>query len=702
MDVKVMEIVAPAGSAKALEAAIAAGADAVYLGLKGFGARRRAQNFLMDELLEYIDYAHIRGVRVFLTLNTLMKDIEIESLYSNIKGLYERGIDSFIVQDLGLFEFLKKNFQDIDIHASTQMSAKNGKEAEFLRVNGFKRVVLARELSFDLIEKVRKESSIELEVFVSGAMCVSYSGKCYMSSFIGGRSGNRGLCAQPCRKSYKSEKESGYFLSPKDQLLGEKEIKKLMEIGVNSIKIEGRMKDEKYVYETVKYYRNLIDGLNIKSGTEKLFNRGYEKGYFYGKNKNLINREYSFDFGFPAGKITQSGKVKLTDSIICGDGITYIDKEKNVISGEYVSRIINSNGEKVKESESEKEVLLGTIPEGTVEIYKTYDKRVNDAIESDMKKAKRRSGITAKLEINIGEKPILTLRRGLLSINVEGETLTEEAKKPMDTYKIKEKLSEMGETEFFLSDAEILYDGKAFISFTSLKELRNEGIESLKKEIIEKSRRRKDEKGRFTDKAGNRENSEYIVAALARNKEQEEILKKVGIEKIYRNYSEKNIAESLDEIEKENIKAVDWTMNIFNSYTYSFYKKFKNIETVYLSPELSYNEIGEINSYGKIKGAVVYGKMRVMKIESDILEDGTVIKNEERDSYKVVINSLGNSEIYMEKPLIADVDKLLDAGVGEIRFDFTDETDEEIENIVRDVLSGMIEKSEYNYEKGVF
>lgn len=702
MDVKVMEIVAPAGNAKALEAAIAAGADAVYLGLKGFGARRRAQNFVIDELLEYIDYAHLRGVRVFLTLNTLMKDIEIESLYANIKSLYERGIDSFIVQDLGVFEFLKKNFKDIDVHASTQMSAKNEKEAEFLRLNGFKRVVLARELSFESIKNVRDKSSIELEVFVSGAMCVSYSGKCYMSSFVGGRSGNRGLCAQPCRKNYKSEKETGYLLSPKDQLLGEKEIKKLMEIGVDSIKIEGRMKDEKYVYETVKYYRNLIDGLEAKSGTDKLFNRGYEKGYFYGKNKNLINRDYSFDFGFPVGKITQDGKVKLSGNIVCGDGITYVDAGKNVISGEYISRIINGNGERVKESDAGKEVLLGTIPEGTVEIYKTYDKIVNDTIDSDMKKAKGRAGITAKLEIKTGEEPVLTLRKGLLSVSVKGDILTEEAKKPMDIDKIKEKLSELGETEFLLLEAEILYDGKAFIPFATLKELRNEAIDSLKREIIEKSRRRKDEKGTFADKGKSRDNSEYIVAALAKSKEQEEILKKVGIEKIYRSYSDKNIADSLDEIEKEEIIAVDWTMNSFNSYAYSFYEKFKNIETVYLSPELSYNEIGEINSYSKIKGAVVYGKMRVMKIESDILEDGITIRNEENDHYKIVINNLGNSEIYMETPLIADVDKLLDAGVGEIRFDFTDETAEEIEDIVRDVLSGMMKKREYNYEKGVF
>lgn len=702
MDVKVMEIVAPAGNAKALEAAIAAGADAVYLGFKGFGARRRAQNFTVDELLEYIDYAHLRGVRVFLTLNTLMKDIEIEALYTNIKRLYEGGLDSIIIQDIGLFEFMKKNFKNIDLHASTQMTVKSAEEAEFLRKNGFKRVVLSRELSFEKIKEVREKSSIELEIFVSGAMCVSYSGKCYMSSFVGGRSGNRGLCAQPCRKVYKSQSEEGYLLSPKDQLLGEKEIKKLMETGVDSIKIEGRMKDEKYVYETVKYYRNIIDGLKSDPNTSKLFNRGYEKGYFYGENNYLINKDYSFDFGYLTGKINQDGKIKLVENIVCGDGITYVDSSKNVISGEYISRIINGSGERVKSAEAKQEIVIGDIPKGAVEIYKTYDKLLNDSIESELKRAKRRAGVEVKIEMKTGEKPIFILKRENAEVIAVGEILTEEAKKPMDIEKIKEKSAELGETEFFVEKCEVIYDGKAFIPFTILKELRNKAVEMLRREIIEKSRRRKEEKGSFAEKHKSKEETDYTVTALALTEEQEEILKKVGIEKIYRKYSDKNIADSFDEIDNKNIDAVDWTMNLFNSYSCSFYEKYENIKTLYMSPELSYNEIGEINSYGKRKGAVVYGKLRVMKVEAAILENESEIINEENDKYKAKINSLGNTEIYMNAPLIADVDKLLDAGVKEIRFDFTDETAEEIEEIVRDVLSGNMETKEYNYEKGVF
>ena len=243
MGVKLIEIVAPAGNAKSLEAAIEAGADSVYLGLKGFGARRRAQNFYLEELLEYIDYAHIKGVRLFLTLNTLMKDQEIEALYTNLKTIYERGIDAFIVQDIGVKNFLSQNFPEIEVHASTQTTAKNVADVRFLEKSGFKRVVLARENSIEDIIEIKKKCLAELEVFVSGAMCVCYSGKCYMSSFIGGRSGNRGLCAQPCRKIYTSEKEKGYLLSPKDQLFGVNEINLLRDAGVDSIKIEGRMKD---------------------------------------------------------------------------------------------------------------------------------------------------------------------------------------------------------------------------------------------------------------------------------------------------------------------------------------------------------------------------------------------------------------------------------------------------------------------------
>ena len=254
-----MKIVAPAGNMERFYSAISATADEIYLGLKGFGARRNAENFTVEELKKAIDYAHLRGSRIFLTLNTIMTNREIELLYPTLKDLYSYGLDAIIVQDLGYAEYLHKNFPSIELHGSTQMTVANYYEINYLKELGFKRIVLPRELSFEEIKEIREHTDIELEVFVSGSLCISFSGNCYMSSFIGGRSGNRGMCAQPCRKEYKTScGEKSYFLSPKDQLYGIDEIKKLQEIGVESIKVEGRMKDVSYVYETVSYFRSCL------------------------------------------------------------------------------------------------------------------------------------------------------------------------------------------------------------------------------------------------------------------------------------------------------------------------------------------------------------------------------------------------------------------------------------------------------------
>lgn len=284
-----LKIMAPAGSPESLNAAIKAGADEVYMGISGFGARRFATNFSVDEYCQAIDLAHRNDVRVHLTLNTIMSDAELDQIKPQIVQLWQTGLDAVIVQDMGVVLWLKENFPDLPLHASTQMSLANVNELQWIEKQGFKRAVLARELSLNEIENIRQKTSIELEVFASGALCLCCSGKCYLSSFIGGRSGNRGMCTQPCRQYYSilnvepdsypkinsdfsqssktdhrnanhlSLNHEGYFLSTKDQWQQISEIKQLLKIGVDSIKIEGRMKSPVYVYEAVHYYRSLID-----------------------------------------------------------------------------------------------------------------------------------------------------------------------------------------------------------------------------------------------------------------------------------------------------------------------------------------------------------------------------------------------------------------------------------------------------------
>lgn len=288
------ELLSPAGSPRALIAAVQNGADAVYLGEKSFSARKNAVNFSWDELREAVSYCHTRNVKVYLTLNTLIKENELKDFEKTVCKSAETGIDAIIVQDLGAADIIRRVCPDMPIHASTQMTASNEYDVQALCEKGFSRIVLSRELSEKEIHKIHKNCDAELEVFVHGALCISFSGKCLMSSFIGGRSGNRGACAQPCRKLYSALGREGYFLSPRDLCLAD-EILSLQNAGVSSFKIEGRMKSPEYVATVTNVYRKYIDNpqkltQDDEDRLKKIFVRGdgFTKGYFSGINTPQI------------------------------------------------------------------------------------------------------------------------------------------------------------------------------------------------------------------------------------------------------------------------------------------------------------------------------------------------------------------------------------------------------------------------------
>ena len=241
-----IEILAPAGSYESFHAAIVAGADAVYAGGPKFGARAFAENFTEDQLLNAIDYAHLHQRKFYLTVNTLLKDYEIEQLPEYLEPLYQRGLDAVIVQDMGVLNVVRQYFPDMDIHASTQMTVTGVNGAQFLKENGAVRVVPAREISLEEVRNIKSVTGMEMECFVHGALCYCYSGQCLLSSLIGGRSGNRGQCAQPCRLPYTVDGEKGYLLSLKD-ICTLDIIPDLIEAGIDSFKIEGRMKRREYV-----------------------------------------------------------------------------------------------------------------------------------------------------------------------------------------------------------------------------------------------------------------------------------------------------------------------------------------------------------------------------------------------------------------------------------------------------------------------
>jgi len=285
------ELLAPSGSMKTLKAAVQAGADAVYLGAGKFSARAFATNFDESELTSAIKYANSASVKVHLAINTLMTDRELNEAMTIVDHAYQAGAAAYIVQDLGLASMIKQKYPDAVLHASTQMTAKTLNDVNFLGSLGFKRVVMARELSKEEISEIAANTKVELEIFVHGALCSSYSGQCLISSFIGGRSANRGKCAQPCRLPYKSATKSGVLLSLKDLCLIDY-IHELAEMGIASLKIEGRMKGEDYVRAVVSAYRAVLDGKKLsdkqKQAMLSVFDRGgYTDGYYTGNKQNM-------------------------------------------------------------------------------------------------------------------------------------------------------------------------------------------------------------------------------------------------------------------------------------------------------------------------------------------------------------------------------------------------------------------------------
>lgn len=339
-----VELLSPVGDFDCLKAAVQNGADCVYFGANSFSARAFASNFDLDSLEKAISYAKLRGVKTNLTLNTLIKNNEFEEAYNLAKKAYEFGIDAIIVQDLGLGLKLIKDFPDLPIHASTQMSVHNLHGVLKLQELGFKRVVLARELSADEIAYICKNSNIEIECFIHGALCICYSGQCLFSSMIGGRSGNRGKCAGPCRLNfelYENNKkiDNGYLLSTRD-LLGLEELPFLINSGVTSFKIEGRMKTPEYVATVTRIYRKYIDLVLSKKDFSiceqdkkdllQVFNRGLSSSGHLEKepNKNLVYKQNPSNMGLPLGIVQKYNKnkgyitIKLKEKLEIGDTIS--------------------------------------------------------------------------------------------------------------------------------------------------------------------------------------------------------------------------------------------------------------------------------------------------------------------------------------------------------------------------------------------
>lgn len=559
-----VEILAPAGSMECLKAAIAAGADAVYTGGALFGARAYAHNLTEEELLEAIDYVHLHGRRLYLTVNTLIKDREMEKqMYDYLLPYYRQGLDAVIVQDIGLFRFIRKHFPDLPIHASTQMTLTGVDGAKFLEKEGAQRIVTSRELSMAEVKKIADETELEIESFVHGALCYCYSGQCLFSSFIGGRSGNRGQCAQPCRLLYRTPeaKRPQYLLSLKDICTLEL-IPEMIESGIYSFKIEGRMKKPEYAAAVAFQYRKYAD-LYLKYYEEcpaeedpaayamkkyhvreedrqmllDLYNRGgFHTGYYHTQNgREMISLNRPNHAGVPAVKVlAKKGRnvtAKALTDLYPQDIIELPMRKGREKADNYTCKDAVRKGMNVQIP------VFADTPFKRDEIWmRTRNSTLIDTLHEEFVNGKIKERICGTFRLYPQETATLTVKCRDAEITVAGEKAQEALSQPMSRERIEKQLRKTGNTEFEFSFLKAEIGEKVFLPMQSLNELRREALETLEKVICEKYRRSGEVKNPEEDKTELSMEEEVLsgwTASVRTAEQMEVILEEEAIGRIY-------------------------------------------------------------------------------------------------------------------------------------------------------------------------
>ena len=559
-----VEILAPAGSMECLKAAIAAGADAVYTGGALFGARAYAHNLTEEELLEAIDYVHLHGRRLYLTVNTLIKDREMEKqMYDYLLPYYRQGLDAVIVQDIGLFRFIRKHFPDLPIHASTQMTLTGVDGAKFLEKEGAQRIVTSRELSMAEVKKIADETELEIESFVHGALCYCYSGQCLFSSFIGGRSGNRGQCAQPCRLLYRTPeaKRPQYLLSLKDICTLEL-IPEMIESGIYSFKIEGRMKKPEYAAAVAFQYRKYAD-LYLKYYEEcpagedpaayamkkyrvceedrqmllDLYNRGgFHTGYYHTQNgREMVSLNRPNHAGVPAVKV------------LAKKGRTVTAKAMTDLSPQDIIELPMRKGREKADNYTCKDAVrkgmnvqipvFADTPFKRDEIWmRTRNSALIERLHEEFVNGKIKERICGTFRLYPQEAATLTVKCRDAEITVTGEKAQEALSQPMSRERIEKQLRKTGNTEFEFSFLKVEIGEKVFLPMQSLNELRREALETLEKVICEKYRRSGEVKDPEEDTIELSMEEEVLsgwTAAVRTAEQMEVILEEEAIGRIY-------------------------------------------------------------------------------------------------------------------------------------------------------------------------
>ncbi len=664
---KKIELLAPAGNFECLVAAVQSGADAVYLSGKAFGARSYADNFDGDTLEKSVDYCHLRGVKVYVTVNTLVSDSEMQELSEYLVFLNNIGADAIIVQDMGVLQLAKQIVPELPIHASTQMTIHNADGVKALENYGVNRVVLARELSLENIRAISKNTRAELEVFAHGALCMCYSGQCLMSSIIGSRSGNRGKCAQPCRLPYSinNDKIKKFYMSLKD-LSSIEHISELIEIGVSSLKIEGRMKGPAYVAAVVGVYRKYIDNPHpLEKADAELLDRIFNRG------------------GVTDGYLT--GKT--------GREMFAFDKPDNPYH---------------KGSDSLEQELLNRI--------KTENRKLQ---------------LECKVEIRLGQKPKIIVGSDGVEVNYEADFFAESAQKlPLTEETVKTQLSKTGGTPFEFSKIDVSLDENVFVSAGALNNMRRAALEQFEKKYIQRFKRQKGGtalelsdsenlcNGGFVCEVTTIEQFEAIkerdftyfyvpLHIIEKNRACFDAVKEkvvVVLPAIITENCSLNIKQRVENFLKDGFYAVQasnisslrefdgyrtfggFRLNIFNSRALDFYKNC-GLEMAELSPELNVKQMQKIKKCIPVQ-TMVYGRLPLMVTENCVIRNNSKCPcngpNTITDRMGMIFPVIKDGDacrsviLNCKKTFLAyDMDKLKRAGIDFFRIYFTDESPDE-------------------------
>lgn len=690
-----MEILSPCGSMDSFYAAIEGGCDAVYLAGKMFGARSFANNFTNEELVYVINYAHLYGVKVYITCNILVLEREVSKFLEFISFLHRNNVDAVIMQDLGMIDLVHKKFPNLEIHASTQMHIHNLDGALIAKKLGIKRIVLARETPLEEIIKIKKYSGLEVEVFVHGALCVSYSGNCLFARSIGPRSGNRGTCTGCCRLPYKVLDEKYNVLNQGDYPLSMKDLEtiynldKLITAGIDSFKIEGRMKSPSYVYLATKLYKDTLTNY-LKTKTLKVdlktlhdlktcFTRNTTNGFIFNE-KNNIDDMSSNHLGVLIGKVILEKNnyvsIKLFDKVSIHDGLRIKDEyEYGLTLNEF-----RVNNKQVYEAYKNDIITFKVNKKINVDslVYKTLSYEIDNNILKIIKERIRKIPIKMTCNISLNKEIELIISDNYNTIKVYGEKPSLATKKELTISLVSDKLKKINDTIYKIDNIEINLDKSLFLPISSLNNLRREGIDKLnearllkyKKEIVEGTYeislidyKKEREFSYLKD-----DNYSYLDKTIKR-------IPRVVFD--YNKYKDNlYLVGELGALNKFKSFITDYSFNVFNSYTVALLNSLGAIR-ITLSLELSKKDIEDLviaykNRYLKNPNLEVVYKSRwclmVLKTNFNKIYPGSKYLVDRFNNKYLIVNKDNLTYIYDYK--ITTIDnylELFDLGVNYLR-----------------------------------